>query len=90
MEFLVRKKDRIFRQIVYSGGEIIGEMMRSSPQDKKKEKTSLRFQQVRVTWFCCIEFANFAKFSILVSEYYYFLRRSLLFNILTFKIEKCH
>ena len=36
MEFLVRKNDRIFRQIVYSGGEIIGEMMRSSPQDKKK------------------------------------------------------
>jgi len=46
MEFLVRKNDRIFRQIVYSGGEIIGEMMRSSPQDKKKEKTSLGFQQV--------------------------------------------
>lgn len=30
----IRKNDGIFRQIVYSGGEIIGEMMRSSPQDK--------------------------------------------------------
>lgn len=34
----MRKNDGIFRQIVYSGGEIIGEMMRSSPQDKIKRE----------------------------------------------------
>ena len=34
----VQKNDKMFRQIVYSGGEIIGRMMRSSPQVKRGEE----------------------------------------------------